>query len=85
MYGQFCTDWRPPTIHKEMQIVRKYKTRALFLMAVLGAALGAGVVSAQTEPAPPPNCDGRKSWLTGKCTYCEWGGSCGACQISGCG
>jgi hypothetical protein len=59
-----------------------------FLAAVITAsALGSGAVRAQAVDEPPSGggpCDGKISYLTGKCTYCEWGGRCGGCQIEGC-
>jgi hypothetical protein len=59
-----------------------------FLAAVIAAtALGGGAVRAQAVEEPPSEgggCLGRISWLTGKCTYCEWGGRCGGCIIEGC-
>ncbi|HEU0078947.1 MAG TPA: hypothetical protein VFQ76_14935 [Longimicrobiaceae bacterium] len=55
---------------------------------LLATALGAvGVMAALplNSARAAGGCDGRYSWLVpSACTYCEWGGSCGGCQISGC-
>lgn len=57
--------------------------KRLFLAALVvtgGALPFAGDMRAQSG-----SCDGRNSWLVpSACTYCEWGGSCGGCQIKGC-
>lgn len=60
--------------------MKKILNRKLFLAALVTAGLGYGAAPANADG----NCDGRVSWLTGYCTYCEWGGACGACQIRGC-
>lgn len=53
------------------------------LLAAL--TLGAALPFASNARASSTACEGRESWLVpGTCTYCEWGGSCGACKISGC-
>lgn len=57
-------------------------TRKFLLAAVLAAAPIGVVVG--VAGADEGKCDGKKSYLNGKCTYCEWGGACGACQIKGC-
>jgi hypothetical protein len=55
----------------------------LLLLAI--AAVAAVALSGVTPMYADGKCDGRNSWLVpGVCTYCQWGGACGACQLDPC-
>jgi hypothetical protein len=59
--------------------------KAKRLLWLAGLALAALPLSSVNANPSLEGCAGRNSWLVpSACTYCEWGGSCGSCQISGC-
>lgn len=59
------------------------KTGRMLLAAAL--VLAAMPVSSANAEMSPGKCSGRYSWLvSGACTFCEWGGACGQCQLGGC-
>ncbi|MET0400304.1 MAG: hypothetical protein ABW277_26175 [Longimicrobiaceae bacterium] len=59
------------------------KIRLLLVLA--GVGIATATLSSPTPGYADGKCDGRESWLVpGVCTYCQWGGACGACQLSPC-